>query len=290
MSNTVVSFLISMVRYSTPLLYASLGVLAMEVTGIVNMGAEGMMIIGCLTGVVASYYLGSVWLGGLAAALVVGLFGLLFAVLVIEFQINQVVLGVAFNLVGYGLTTTLNRAFFDGISLSTTFAKDSLGFSLPIYIAVVLVAAAWIVLYKMKIGVQLRSVGENPKVVESVGISVKKLRYIACIASGLLVGFGGAFLSTGVLSQFTENMTDGRGYIALAAVTFGKYTPFGTLGGVLVFGIGETLSYRLQACGGTFPYEFALMLPYIMTVVALCAFSRNAKDPAALGVPYTKSR
>ena len=116
-----------------------------------------------------------------------------------------------------------------------------------------------------------------------------RLRYMACVAGGMLVGLGGAVLSTGILSQFTENMTDGRGFIALAAVTFGKYTPFGTLGGVIVFGIGETLSYRLQAGGGAFPYEFALMLPYVLTVLALCAFSRNAKDPAALGVPYYKS-
>lgn len=290
MSSPVITFFLNMIRYSTPLLFASLGVLCMEVTGIVNMGAEGMMIIGCLTGVAATYYLGSVWLGALVAMVVVGLFGLLFAALVIEFRINQVVLGVAFNLVGYGLTTTLNRAFFNGITLKTSFAQDKLGFSAPVYLAIALVLAVWVVLYKTKLGVQMRSVGENPKVVESVGISVKKLRYIACVFGAMLVGFGGTFLSTGVLSQFTENMTDGRGYIALAAVTFGKYGPIGTLGGVLVFGIGETLSYWFQAGSNAFPYEFILMLPYVLTVVALCAFSRNAKDPASLGVPYTKSK
>lgn len=289
MLKIVISFLLSMLNYSTPLLYVSIGVLVMEVAGIVNMGAEGMMIIGSLTGVVIAYYTGSIWLGGIAAAIVVGAVGLLFAALVIEFRINQVVLGIAFNLVGYGLTTTLNRVFFDGILINSTYARDGLGLSAPVYLAILVTVIAWIVFYKMKAGVQLRSVGESPKVVESVGISVKKLRYIACIASGFLIGFGGAFLSTGVLSRFTENMTDGRGYIALAAVTFGKYTPFGTLGGVLVFGIGETLSYRLQASGSVFPYEISLMLPYVLTVVALCAFSRNAKDPAALGIPYEKS-
>ena len=164
-----------------------------------------------------------------------------------------------------------------------------LSLPIPTYLAIILVALAWVALYKMKIGVQMRSVGENPTVVESVGISVKKLRYIACVVGGMLSGFGGAFLSTGILSQFTENMTDGRGFIALAAVTFGKYTPYGTLGGVLVFGLGEALSYRLQVSGGAFPYEFALMLPYILTIAALCIFSRNAKDPAALGIPYVKS-
>ena len=288
MLDTIVSFLLSMIRYSTPLMFVAMGVLVMEVAGIVNMGAEGMMVIGCLTGMVATAWLGNAWLGGLVAMIVAGLFGLLFGVLVLEFQINQVVLGVAFNLVGAGLTTTLNRAFFDGMSAGSTFG-NFLSFPIPTYIAIALIILAWVAMYKMKIGVQMRSVGENPTVVESVGISVKKLRYIACIVGGMLVGFGGAFLSTGILSQFTENMTDGRGFIALAAVTFGKYTPFGTLGGVLVFGIGETLSYRLQASGGSFPYEFALMLPYVLTVAALCIFSRNAKDPAALGVPYVKS-
>lgn len=288
MADSVISFLIAMIRFSTPLLFVALGVLVMEVSGIVNMGAEGMMIIGCLTGVVVTHYTGSAWIGGLVAMLVAGLFGLLFGALVLEFRINQTVLGVAFNLVGAGLTTTLNRAFFDGMNAGATFGSI-MKFSVPTYIAVLLVIVAWVAMYKMKIGVQMRSVGENPVVVESVGISVKKLRYIACGAGGALVGFGGAFLSTGILSQFTENMTDGRGFIALAAVTFGKYTPFGTLGGVLIFGIGETLSYRLQASGGAFPYEFALMLPYVLTILALCVFSRNAKDPAALGVPYVKS-
>lgn len=289
MPEMILSFILSMIRYSTPLLFVSLGVLVMEVAGIVNMGAEGMMVIGCLTGVVATHAFGNAWLGDLVAAVAAGLFGLLFAALALEYRINQVVLGVAFNLVGAGLTTTLNRAFFDGMDAGATFG-DVLSLPIPTFVAFGLVAVIAVVFYKMKIGIQLRSVGENPKVAESVGIGVKKLRYGACIVGAMLVGFGGAFMSTGILNQFTENMTGGRGFIALAAVTFGRYTPLGTLGGVLVFGVGETLSYRLQASGGAFPYEFALMLPYVLTVLALCIFSRNVKDPAALGVPYTKSR
>lgn len=289
MPEMILSFILSMIRYSTPLLFVSLGVLVMEVAGIVNMGAEGMMIVGCLTGVVATHAFGSAWIGGLMATVAAGLFGLLFAALTLEYRINQVVLGVAFNLVGAGLTTTLNRAFFDGMDAGASFG-DVLSLPIPTFIAFGLVAVIAVVFYKMKIGIQLRSVGENPKVAESVGIGVKKLRYGACVVGAMLVGFGGAFMSTGILNQFTENMTGGRGFIALAAVTFGRYTPLGTLGGVLVFGVGETLSYRMQANGGAFPYEFALMLPYVLTVLALCIFSRNVKDPAALGVPYTKSR
>ena len=248
------------------------------------------MITGCLTAVAASYYSGSVWIGMLAAAIVSGLFGLIFGVLAIEFRVNQVVLGVAFNLVGAGLTTTLNRAFFNGLVIKAHFAQDPLGFTVPIYIAILLVILMWFFLQKTKLGIQIRAVGENPIVVESVGISVKKLRYAACIAGGILSGIGGAYLSTGLLSEFTESMTEGRGFIALAAVTFGKYGPFGTLGGVAVFGLGEMLSYRLQVMEGSFPYEFALMLPYVLTILALCIFSRNGHDPTSLGVPYKKNR
>ena len=287
--SSVISFALGVFNYSTPLLFASLGVLIMEVSGIVNMGAEGMMIIGCLTGVVCTNLFNSVWLGMLSAMIVAGVFGLLFGFLVLEFHLNQTVLGIAFNLIGAGLTTTLNRAFFKDPMTDVFFLKGPGGITAPTYIGLLIVVLFFIFLYKTKYGIMFRSVGESPVVIESVGISVKKLRYIACIIGGALTGAGGAFLSTGVLNKFTENMTDGRGFIALAAVTFGKYGPFGTLGGVVVFGIGEMLCFTLQAKGGDFPYEFALAFPYVLTILALCVFSRNAKDPAALGVPYKKS-
>lgn len=284
----MVKLICDVIRYATPLLYASLGVLVMEVSGIVNMGAEGLMIIGCLSAVAASYYTGSVWLGMLIACGVTLVFGMIFTILIQEFMINQIVLGVAFNLVGYGLTTTLNRGFFNGLHVEDTFATDKMGMSAPVYIGLALVAVIWFFFHKTNFGIQLRSVGEDPKVVESVGLNVKKLRYIAAIIASILIGVGGSFLSTGVLSQFTEQMTDGRGYIALAAVTFGKYSPIGTLGGVLIFGVGETICYRIQATGGGFAYEIALMIPYLLTILAMCLFSRHALDPASLGRPYKK--
>ena len=290
MSNSVVTFITSMVLYSTPLLFAALGVLILEMTGIVNLAAEGMLLIGSYVAVVAGYHFSSIWIGALFAMIASGAFALLFAFLVLEFRINQTVLGIAFNLIGAGLTTTLNRAFkTDAVTVPERFATDALGFSLPIYIGLACVVVMWIFMYKTNTGIRFRSVGENPTVVESMGISVKKLRYGAAIASGMFVGFGGAFLSTGLLSKFTENMAGGRGFFALAAVTFGRYTPFGTLAGVLIFGAGETLSFRLQAGSSGFPYEVALMLPYILIIVALCLFSRNVHDPGSLGIPYKKS-
>lgn len=284
----MVKLIFDVIRYATPLLFASLGVLIMEVSGIVNLGAEGLMIIGCLTAVAAAYYTGSVWIAMLVACAVCLVFGLIFAMLIQELKIDQVVLGVAFNLVGYGLTTTLNRGFFNGLHVSDTFATDKMGLSVPVYAGLALVVLMSLFIRKTNLGIQLRSVGEDPKVVESVGLDVKKLRYLASGIGAVFIGIGGAFLSTGVLSQFTEQMTDGRGYIALAAVTFGKYTSYGTLGGVLIFGLGETICYRIQASGGGFAYEIALMVPYLLTILAMCIFSRHAMDPAALGRPYEK--
>lgn len=291
MANSVYTFIMSMILYSTPLLFAALGVLIMEVTGTVNMAAEGIMAVGCYVAVVASAHFGNVWMGALCAMLAAAVIGLLFGFLVIDLQINQTVLGIAFNLIGAGLTTTLNRAFkTDAITVRDSFAKGPFGLPIPVYIGFILVAVMWVFLYKTHTGVRYRSVGENPTVVESMGISVRRLRYTACLWGAVFVGFGGAFLSTGLLSKFTENMTSGRGFFALAAVTFGNYTPLGMLAGVFVFGAGETLSFRLQAGGGAFPYEAALMLPYVLVIVFLCIFSRNVRDPKALGVPYKKSR
>ena len=286
----MLSFIQSMFLYSTPLLYASLGVLLLEITGVVNMAAEGMLIIGAFAAVIAADASGSLLIGALAAMGAAGLFGLLFAILAIDFQLNQTVLGIAFNLVGAGLTTTLNRAWkVDAISVAEKYKAGLFGFSAPIWIGFVLIVVMWIFMYKTNEGIRFRSVGENPVVVESMGISIRRLRYEASIVSAMLVGFGGAFLSTGLLSGFTENMSSGRGFFALAAVTFGNYTPFGMFIGVLIFGAGETLSFRLQASGSAFPYELALMIPYILIILFLCLFARNVRDTASLGIPYAKS-
>lgn len=286
---SVGTFISSMIIYSCPLLFASIGVLVLEMTGIVHMAAEGMLIIGAYVAVVAGNAFNSVWIGALFAMLAAAVFGFIFAVLVLEFRIDQTVLGIAFNLIGAGLTTTLNRAFkTDAITVKSQYAMDGLGFSAPVYIGFACIILLWIFMYKTNTGIRFRAVGENPTVVEAMGINVKKIRYKAAIVSSMFVGFGGAFLSTGLLSKFTENMSSGRGFFALAAVTFGKYNPFGTLIGVLIFGAGETLSYRLQAASSSFPYEVALMVPYVLITVCLCLFSRNVKDPSALGVPYKK--
>lgn len=285
------SFLGTVIRSATPVLFVALGVLINQTSGIVNMGAEGMMLIGCLTAVAATVYTGNIWLGALIAALVVGVVGLLFAFLVLEFQINQVVLGVAFNMLGAGITTTLFRGMFgSGESrVAASFGTGIFGLSIPIILSFLMVPLIHLFFYRTKPGLKIRSVGEYPKAVESAGLSVKKLRYLSMFLGALLIGLGGAYLSTGQLNMFIEEMTDGRGYIALAAVAFGKYTPVGTMLAVLLFGAGEALQYRLQAGGSEIPYQFALMIPYVITILALALLVKGAASPEALGDSYEKS-
>ena len=287
------NFLSSIIRASTPILFAALGILIMQLSGIINMGAEGIMLIGAFCGVIGTFYTGNIWLGILIAALISGIFGLLFAAIAVKFRVNQVVLGIAFNIFASGITTTLSRGVF-GLNESPpkldSFSPIFLGFPLPVFIAFLLLPVIAFIMYKTRTGIYLRSVGEYPEAVEASGISVSKIRLISGFAGSALIGFGGAFLSLGQLNFFIEDMVNGRGYIALAAVSFGRYTPVGTMAAVLLFGGGETLQYQLQAAGSKIPYQFALMIPYILTIIALAVFIKGSSDPAALGKAYKKDR
>ena len=287
------SFLGVVLRTSTPILFAGLGVLVMQRAGIINMAAEGLMLIGALMGVIGSYLTGNVWLGALFAMIITGLFGLIFGYFTVILQADQVVTGIAFNMFGLGLTTTLSRVIF---GTNTTLPQiDSfdivfLGQSLPVYLGIGLVFLLAVILYKTSFGLKIRAVGENPKAVDTVGISVVKTRMTAVFLGSMLSGMGGAFLSLGLLSFFTENMVSGRGYIAMAAVIFGGYTPIGTWLAVLVFGVHEALQYQIQATNSVIPFQFVSMIPYVLTIIALAGFVRNSNVPQALGKPYKKGK
>lgn len=287
----IFSFIQVILRTSTPILYAALGVLLMQRAGIINMAAEGLMLIGALSGVVGSMLTGNVWLGAVFAMLVTGCVGLVFGYFTISLQSNQVVTGIAFNILGVGLTTTLSRVIFGtnkNLPKIDTFDPVLFGQPLPVFLGILLVFAIYIFIYKTKFGLKLRAVGENPLAVETVGISVYKVRYTAVFLGAMLSGMGGAYLSLGILSFFTENMVVGRGYISMAAVIFGGYTPIGTWLAVLVFGAGEALQYKLQAINSGISSEFILMIPYILTIIALMGFVRNSAEPKALGIPYKR--
>ncbi|MEL7610198.1 MAG: ABC transporter permease [Bacillota bacterium] len=301
----IVNLLSSDIRLAVPILIAALGLCYSERAGIVNIGAEGIMLIGALTGYIGSYYLNSSW-GGLAAAMIVGLaIGLLFAFLVITLRANQTVVGAALNIFGSGITIMLNRIIF-GMNAQRptvqTFGTLNLGalsnipVAGPIFfshnilvpLSVCVLVISYIVLFKTKLGLKIRAVGENPKACDTLGINVYRIRYGTVLYSTLMCGAAGAYLSLAQVTCFTEGMTAGRGFIALAAVVFGRWNPLGVLLAVLVFGLGEALQIRLDLMQTGIPYQILQMLPYVLTILALVGAVGKAKAPAASGIAYKK--
>jgi simple sugar transport system permease protein len=309
MFDQICNFIAADIRTAMPIMIAALGLVFSERAGIVNIGAEGILLLGSLAGVAGSWYSGSAWIGMLFAMLTGGLVALIFACLTVSLYANQVVAGAAINILALGITTSFNRIIFGvntappkiesftkiqlpefvhripfaGEGLSTVFSQNIL-----VYITFLLVPVAHFVMFKTELGLNIRGVGEYPKACDTVGINVYKVRYGTIIVSGFFCGAAGAYVSLGLLSFFMENMIAGRGFIALAAVAFGKYTPLGILGASLLFGGGLALESRLQTLGTGVPYQFFLMIPYILTILALVGFVGKNKGPAASGIPYVK--
>ncbi|NLA81409.1 MAG: ABC transporter permease [Clostridiaceae bacterium] len=303
--NEVANFIATSVRLAAPTLLAGLGLVFSERAGIVNIGTEGLMLIGALAGVMGSLYTGNVWLGTLIAILITVLFAAVFAFFTVIIKADQTVIGTGLNLLASGLTITINRAVFGAntsppkidtfktISLPVLSDIPYLGkmffqHKIPIYLAFLLVPLAQFMMFRSNTGLKVRSVGENPKACDTVGINVAKARFLAILYSGVMAGFAGAFVSMGQLSFFTEGMIAGGGFIALAAVVFGNYTPVGVMLASLVFGASNSLMYRLQTLATGVPSQFPLMIPYIITIVSLCFVSRKSNKPAGSAIPYIK--
>ena len=299
------NFLASTFLISTPIILVGLGIVFSERAGVINIGAEGLMLIGALMGVVGSWATGSVILGTLIAMLSGVFFSLIFAYLTVSPRANQVVAGLALNIFAGGFTVVMNRLIFGvagnaaKIDVFNTVPIPLLKeipivgaslFSQPLPVYIALIAAPLLQLYLMRSnpGLKIRAVGENPKACDSLGISVPAVRYMTLLYAGAMAGFAGAFVSMGQVSFFSEGMIAGKGYMALAAVVFGNYNPVGVLMAGLVFGSAESLQYRLQASGSPIPYQFLLMLPYIITVLALCVYHKKTNRPAYSGQPYHK--
>lgn len=305
MLDLITNFLASDFRTATPILLAAIGLVYGQRSGIVNIGAEGMMLTGSLAAVVGSYWFGNAWAGAALAMFSSLLVSLIFAYLTITIRADQVVVGTAINIFGLGITTSFARVVF-GVNTAPPKIDAFEPIAIPVlskipllgevlfqqnalvYVALLLVPISHFVLFKTDIGLKVRAVGEHPKAADTVGINVYNIRYGSVLFSGLLSGLAGAYVSLGLLSFFTENMVAGRGFIALAAVVFGKYSPAGALGASLLFGAGEALQYRLQASGTTVPFQFLLMVPYVLTILALCGFVGRSQAPAASGQPYAK--
>lgn len=298
----LLSALASAVRLTTPIGLAAIGAVISERSGVINIGLEGMMLSGAFAAVVGSHYLGGPWMGLLAAMVAGGVVALLLAYPSVTLGAAQIVVGVAINLAAFGLTTFLDRTLLRpaGIERVAAFHPVPIPYlsELPlvgpvlfmqnplVYLMLLLAPALTVFVFRTPWGLALRAVGENPRAADTAGINVTLVRYLAVATSGIFAGMAGAFLSLGHLDLFTENMTAGRGFIALAAVIFGKWHPLGALAAAFVFGAADAFQLLVQTYNLGFPYQFPLMLPYVLALLALAGVVGRSAAPAAAGQPY----
>jgi len=285
----------STVRLATPLILAALGGMFSERSGVINIALEGMMLAGAFTAAAVTYAAGNPFVG-LAAGMAAGLaIASIHAIACIRYKADQVVTGTAINILMIGVPGFLSGAFFLSSGATPQIAKEHLMPWTPIVIAFALVPITWYVLYKTPFGLRLRSVGENPEAADAAGVGVARMRYAGVLLSGLLAGIGGAYLSIGQSSLFTRNMTSGRGFIALAALIFGKWRPVQTMLACLLFGFADAVSIQMQGVvklpsGEDIPVQFIQMAPYLLTIIVLAGFIGSSRPPRALGIPYQKER
>ncbi|UCG06152.1 MAG: ABC transporter permease [Desulfobacterales bacterium] len=294
---------------SMAVLYATIGEIFTERSGVLNLGVEGMMLVGALTAFAATDCFQSLWVGVLFAMLISGIFALIHGFFAITFRVNQVVSGLALTLFGIGLSDFLGRPFIGKVSLKFEpfglFPLDKIPVvgqilfthSALVYPAYLLVPLAYVFLYKTRYGLQLRAVGENPSAADTVGIPVFPMRYLYTFIGGALAGLGGAYLSLAYTPGWKEQMTGGQGWIAIALVIFSMWDPLKALGGALLFGFINAFQFYCQAAGLTLIPSYVLrMLPYLFTIVVLIVITRweaakkRVGAPAALGIPFEREQ
>jgi len=304
----VISLLSMTFRLAAPLLLTALGAIFSERSGVVNIALEGIMTIGAFFALAATYATGSAWIGVFAAILSGMIIAALHAVVSIKFEANQVVSGVAINILGAGLTAFLLNVFYGHGGQSPAIDASSQipkvfkfleavpvigpiigGHNILVYFAFVMVPITSFILFKTKLGLRLRAVGEHPRAADTLGVNVHMMRYLGVIVSGALGGLAGAMLSIGEGTVFLEGMVAGRGFIALAAMIFGNWKPVGTMLACLLFGFTSGLQIVLQVVGTVdIPSQVLATLPYVLTILALAGFVGKSEGPAASGQPYRK--
>ena len=294
----------AMLRYATPLAFGAMGGIFSERSGVVNIGLEGMMLSGAFFGILGADKLNSWPLGLLCAAVSGAIFALIHAFFAIHLRADQIVGGTAINFLALGVTGYLFIDLYAGEGTPPDIPKIpnvELGFleswyfigpilgelNLMIWLAFLTIVATWVVLFKTPVGLRIRAVGEHPRAADTVGISVYKTRYAAVVVSGILAALGGAYLSIGFVNSFNQNMTVGRGFIALAAVIFGNWRPWGAAAAALLFGFSSALAQRLPAYSESAAILFQA-LPYVLTLIAVAGVIGRSIPPAAVGRPYTK--
>ena len=290
-----ISLIFSTIRLSTPLILAALGGMFSERSGVINIALEGMMLAGAFTAAAVTYSAGSPWIGLMAAIGAGMLVALVHAIACIRYKADQVVVGTAINILMVGLPGFLSGALFLSSGSTPQIPIEHLIPRAPIVMAFALVPMTWYVLYRTPFGLRLRAVGENPEAADAAGVNVARMRYGGVLLSGVLAAMGGAYLSIGQSSLFTRNMTSGRGFIALAALIFGKWRPLQTMLACLFFGLTEAVTIQMQGVvklpsGEDIPVQFIQMVPYVLTIVVLAGFIGHSRPPRALGRAYEKER
>ncbi len=302
----LISVFAATIRIATPLLFAALGELITERAGILNLGVEGTMLMAAFAAFVGAYATGSAVAGVLVAMLAGAMMSFLMVFMAATLKVEQVVTGLALNLLAAGMSLYLYKAFFAGDG--TTFPTVDVMQTVPIpllsdipwigpifftqkiltYLAFLMVPAVWFFLYRTKYGLEIRCLGENPKVIDTKGMSVTLRQYGAVIMGGMLIGLGGAFVTIGSVARFVPEITNGRGWLALVIVIAANWRPMGILVATLVFAFLDAFQLQSQGIGVDLPYQIFLALPYVMAIVLMIFKSRLGKseEPARLAVPY----
>jgi len=309
----ILSILLITIRAGTSLLYATFGAILTERSGIQNLGVEGIMMVGAASAFAAAYHSGSAWIGLLTAILVGLILGCIHAFLTITLRAEQVVCGLAMTIFGTGLASFMGQRLgpgnttmvglqgpaFERIAIPYLREIPFIGEALfnqdiLVYILYFLIPLIWYFIYKTRQGLELRAVGEKPQAIDALGMNVTKTRFIYTVVGAILMGIAGAHLSLGYLQGWADNITGGRGWIAIALVIFSTWNPLRAVLGALLFGGINAIQFRMQAAGTTLPSSFLNMLPYIATILVLVIItlaerkSKKLGTPTALGIPFVR--
>lgn len=298
----VAGILTSMIRLATPFLYAAIGETFSQVSGVVNLGVDGIMLLSAFAAFYVALNTGNLWLGLLVAALVGFLMGLLMAFISITLKAEQGISGIGLYMFGLGLSSLLLKTTIGTVKTIEGFQAVPIPLlkdipfigpilfqnSIPVYGAFLLVPLAWWLLEKTTLGLKIKAVGQNPAAADSLGIGVDKIRYFSVCLGSTLAGLAGASLSLAIVNLFQDNLTAGQGFIAVALVYFGGWSPWGVLGGALLFSVVNSFQLWMQVLGVKIPSDVAVMLPYLLTIAALAVTITRARQPAALNKPFER--
>ncbi|KUO49775.1 MAG: hypothetical protein APF76_00590 [Desulfitibacter sp. BRH_c19] len=303
----IVTLIAASIRMAIPLLLAATGELIAERSGVVNISLEGQMLVGAFFGFIGTYFTGSLMFGAMVGTISGVLMSLVLNYMCVTLKTDQIIVGITLNIFALGITSYFYRVIF-GITTTPPSVAIYKNISIPflskipylgpivfeqsiiVYLSILIVIVVNIMLFKTSLGLKIRAAGEYPRAAETMGVNINKLRYLSVMLCGALAGLGGSYLSLGILGRFVDNLSAGRGFIALAIVIFGKWSPYKVLGAALLFGFADALQLRLQALGVQLPYQFMLMFPYAITIIAMIVTGKNSKAPQALSVPYDREK